>query len=141
MPTVSPVISHPINQASLSADSASPRQRPLMFKMATTCIAGSSSTFWIKKTSEVILKIEPQNLKTGWDLRSLLAQPPHFAIEETEAQSSQDWLIKTGNTVLMLFPIIAHRQPRLCSVIIICTWVIFQRIMWLLFFLPCYLIK
>ena len=105
-----------------------------MFKMATTRVAGASSTFWIKKTSEVILKIEPQNLKPVWDLRRLLAQPPHFASEETEAQHSQDWLIKTGNTVLMLFPIIAHRQPRLCAVIIICTWVIFQRIMWLLLF-------
>ena len=78
-----------------------------MFKMATTSKAASSSTFWIKNTTEAVLKIEPQNLKAGWDLRSFLAQPPHFAIEETEAQHSQDWLTKTGNTVLTLFPIIA----------------------------------
>ena len=100
--------------------------------MATTCVAGASSTFWIKKTSEVILEIEPQNLKTGRDLRRLLAQPPHFASEETEAQRSQDWLIKTGNTVLLLFPIIARRQPRLHTVTIVCPRVVFQRTMWLL---------
>ena len=113
-----------------------------MFKMATTCVAGASSTFWIKKTSEVILEIEPQNLKTGRDLRRLLAQPPHFASEETEAQGSQDWLIKTGNTVLMLFPITARRQPRLHTVTIVCPRVVFQRTMRLLLCLvSCYLMK
>lgn len=56
-----------------------------MFKMATTGMQGPEGPSASTKTYVIRPNTEPQNVETGWNLRSLLVQPPHFAVEETEA--------------------------------------------------------
>ena len=59
-----------------------------MFKMAPTGIQDPEVLSASTKTNVIRPNIEPQNGKTGWDLRSTPGQPSHFAVKETEAQSS-----------------------------------------------------
>lgn len=55
-----------------------------MVKMVTWALQGPDATSTLTGTSDTALHIEPQHVKTGRDLRSLLVQPPAFADEETE---------------------------------------------------------
>lgn len=66
-----------------------------MFKMAAAGMRDPEVPSASTKTNVIRPNTEPQNVKTGWDLRSPLVQPPHFAVEETEAQRSRGWLMQS----------------------------------------------
>lgn len=65
-----------------------------MVKMVTWALQGPDAASALTGTSDTALHVEPQHVKTGGNLRSLLVQPPAFADEETEAQRSRGWLIE-----------------------------------------------